>query len=255
MNTFLEFVLRLIAGMTAAMALISARHVSGAFFRNHLYVVLGLATLGCLVATSLSPALLWETVVVAVLAYAGAVIWLYDARRSGKLVLWLICGLSLTIAWQVPVANVPVGLDGAPAVLLGVLDVATSSWLLGGVMISMLLGHWYLNAPEMEITPLKNLMAATYAGLFSRALLCGAVLIWVWGTGGVSGAGQVAYWLLILRWLFGFLGLACVLAMAWQTLKIPNTQSATGLLYVAVFAVLAGELISLLLSAQQGFAV
>ena len=38
--------------------------------------------------------------------------------------------------------------------------------------------------------------------------------------------------------------------MAWQTLEIPNTQSATGILYVAVIGVFVGETMSLLLSAE-----
>jgi len=43
--------------------------------------------------------------------------------------------------------------------------------------------------------------------------------------------------------------------MAWQTLKIPNTQSATGILYVAVITVFIGELTSLLLSGGTAFPV
>jgi hypothetical protein len=253
-NVLFEFLLRLMAGITIAMGLVSAGHVSGAFFRNHLYVVLGLATLASLVATSLDRLLLWQSVAIAVLAYAGAIAWLYDAKRIGNLLMWLIGGWSLVVAGQAAVWAVPESLDGrALGELVSVLDVATSSWLLGGVLVCMLLGHWYLNAPEMEITPLSRLLAFTYAGLFARAAVCGGVL--VWNPGGASDAGPVVLWMLVLRWLFGIVGLAGVLWMAWQTLKIPNTQSATGLLYVAVLAVLAGELVSLLLSAQYAFAL
>lgn len=253
-NVLLEFLLRLVAGITAAMAVTSAGHVSSGFFRNHLYVVLGLATLACLVAASLEPLLLWETVPLAVLAYAGAIAWLYDAKRTGKVLLWLICGGSLLVASQAAVAILPQSLENQwLGEAVNVLDVATSSWLLGAILVSMLLGHWYLNAPEMEIAPLYRLLVFAYAGLFARALLCGSVL--VWGPGVPSGAEPVVLWLVVLRWLFGLIGLAGVLWMTWQTLKIPNTQSATGLLYVAVFAVLAGELVSLLLSAQYAFAL
>ena len=38
--------------------------------------------------------------------------------------------------------------------------------------------------------------------------------------------------------------------MTWQTLKIPNTQSATGILYVAVILTFLGELVSHLLSQE-----
>jgi hypothetical protein len=43
--------------------------------------------------------------------------------------------------------------------------------------------------------------------------------------------------------------------MAWKTLQIPNTQSATGILYVAVIGVFTGELLGLLLSADVGIAL
>ena len=42
-----------------------------------------------------------------------------------------------------------------------------------------------------------------------------------------------------------------LLWMAWRTLEIPNTQSATGILYVAVIGVFIGELTGLLLSAES----
>jgi hypothetical protein len=251
-NVLFEFLMRLAAGMTAAMALTSARQVSGAFFRNHLYVVLGLTTLASLVAAGQDRVLLWMTMLSAAVSYIGAIAWLYDSRRIGKAVLWVLCGVSLVAAYQ---GSAAIRMDGSELTTLGQavgpVDVVTASALLGCVMMAMLLGHWYLNAPEMEIAPLKRLMKLSCAALLGRLLLCGGMVIW--GIGNLSQVEQVVAWLLAIRWLFGFLGLAGVLGMAWQTLQIPNTQSATGLLYVAVFAVLAGELVSLLLSAQYPF--
>jgi hypothetical protein len=45
-------------------------------------------------------------------------------------------------------------------------------------------------------------------------------------------------------------GTLALAVMTWQTLKIPNTQSATGILYVAVIATFLGELVALLTAAQ-----
>jgi hypothetical protein len=60
------------------------------------------------------------------------------------------------------------------------------------------------------------------------------------------------FWMLLaLRWLFGLAGVVILIWMAWQTLKIPNTQSATGILYVAVIGTFVGETMSLLLSAES----
>ena len=62
------------------------------------------------------------------------------------------------------------------------------------------------------------------------------------------------WWLfLLLRWSFGLVGVAVLAWMAWQTLKIPNTQSATGILYVAVIGTFVGETMALLLSAESLF--
>jgi hypothetical protein len=81
----------------------------------------------------------------------------------------------------------------------------------------------------------------------------------------VVGAGLVAEihtrpsvtasWLLfvLLRWSFGLCGVLALLWMARRTLEIPNTQSATGILYVAVLGVFIGELTGLLLSAESAF--
>jgi hypothetical protein len=60
-------------------------------------------------------------------------------------------------------------------------------------------------------------------------------------------------WLfLTLRWLSGIVGALALAVMTWQTLKIPNTQSATGILYVGVIVTFLGELLALLLAAQTG---
>jgi hypothetical protein len=55
--------------------------------------------------------------------------------------------------------------------------------------------------------------------------------------------------LLALRWLAGLVGLPVLLWMSRKTLDIPNTQSATGILYVACLAAIVGELAAQLLAA------
>ena len=51
-----------------------------------------------------------------------------------------------------------------------------------------------------------------------------------------------------LRWLSGLVGVLLLAWLAWRTLLIPNTQSATGILYAAVILVFMGELSSQFLS-------
>jgi hypothetical protein len=54
-----------------------------------------------------------------------------------------------------------------------------------------------------------------------------------------------------LRWLAGLVGLPVLLWMSRKTLDIPNTQSATGILYVACIAAIVGELAAQLLQAAS----
>lgn len=60
---------------------------------------------------------------------------------------------------------------------------------------------------------------------------------------------------LALRWLAGLLVPLVLVRLTWLTLQVPNTQSATGILYAAVILVLIGELTSLVLSAGAGYPV
>jgi hypothetical protein len=53
---------------------------------------------------------------------------------------------------------------------------------------------------------------------------------------------------LSLRWLAGLIGTLGLAWMTWLTLKIPNTQSATGILYAAMILAFIGELTAQLMS-------
>ena len=54
--------------------------------------------------------------------------------------------------------------------------------------------------------------------------------------------------LLAFRWGVGLLGSAIATVLAWQTVEIRSTQSATGILYVAFTLILCGELTALILA-------
>jgi hypothetical protein len=120
-------------------------------------------------------------------------------------------------------------------------------------MAAMLLGHWYLNTPTMQLAPLRRLLIA----MGIAVVLQMAVSAWgIFTLLSTSAQPQVSWWLLlVLRWLFGLIGVIGLTVMAWKTLQIPNTQSATGILYVAVIGVFAGELLGLLLSADVAIAL
>jgi hypothetical protein len=108
----------------------------------------------------------------------------------------------------------------------------------------MLLGHWYLNAPGMRVDVLRRMIDFALVAWGLQAAVSGAAVVpWV------PPADATATALLSLRWLAGLVGLPVLLVMARKTLDIPNTQSATGILYVGCLAAILGELTAQLLAA------
>lgn len=244
-----QFVLRLTFGLAAAMALTSARKVTSGYFRNHAYVLLGLNVLATLAALAdRKELLLWPPLVVALLSYVCAAVWLYEKPSAGKLMLWSIAAVSLIgtlpASIQISAAYMRLGL------ILWHLDAPTSGLVLGSTIAAMFLGHWYLNTPTMELAPLRRLLLLMVVAVVARAAVSVTGLVLQATEAGLSST----QWLLVgLRWIAGIFGTVGLIAMAWQTLKIPNTQSATGILYVAVITTFLGELTSLLLSAGTSF--
>ena len=66
-------------------------------------------------------------------------------------------------------------------------------------------------------------------------------------------SAQVWWLFLSLRWLAGLVGTLGLAWLTWKTLEIPNTQSATGILYAAMILAFIGELTAQLLSAEAVF--
>ena len=251
-----QFLVRLSFGLAAGMAMVEPRQVTSGYFRNHLYVVLGLSTLAALVSRAACPAAFWWEVAAAALSYVGAVCWLYEKRTAGVAALLAIAAAALTAALvaafelQGASSASSAGARGVDA--LRTAHVITSGLLLGTTLAAMLLGHWYLNAPGMNLTPLRSLLAAMAAATMVHAAVCG------WGLGLEATARTMSTqeWLFLgLRWSFGLAGVLILIWMAWRTLAVPNTQSATGILYVAVIGTFVGETMSLLLSTETVYPV
>ena len=246
MELLIEFLLRLTFGLALGMALTSPQLVTSGYYRNHLYVTLGLACLAALLSQSASSLAFWPAVGAAVLSYVGSVCWLYEKSLVGRLFLGLVSiagvvGLLLT-------RDTSEGLSGFADTLRWVAPIC-SGLLLGVTMASMLLGHWYLNSPGMQLAPLRRLIVVIGFAVALQIFVAGFGLWWE-----ISGSPQVSLqWTLfvLLRWSFGLLGVGITAWMAWQTLKIPNTQSATGILYVAVIGTFVGETMSMLLSSES----
>lgn len=224
------------------MALTSPRAVTSGYYRNHLYVLLGLNVLAAMVAITSGQFQPAPGIVAAVLSYVGAVLWLYEKPRPGIVVL---SAVSATCLWGALAATnwqiVDTPLRG---ILIGS-DIVSSGLLLGITMAAMFLGHWYLNSPTMAILPLQRLVIMMGAAAAVRGLVEAGILAHYFGQVTPS-SGQLLF--IALRWLSGIVGPLVLSVMTYKTLQIPNTQSATGILYVGVIGTYLGELTSLLLN-------
>jgi hypothetical protein len=263
-----EFLFRLTFGIAAAMALTPARLVSSGFFRVHLWVLMGLATLAALalsplggahaggegvaggMGAGLRAASLWLAVVAAAASYVGAVIWMYERPRAGKAAIGLVggCALAASVlsAWH--------SVEGAGRLVLHIADRATAGLLLGSITTAMLLGHWYLNSPTMKLDPLQRLVKLVGLSVALRGAVCLAGWGLAWHASQTPWpAGAGAALLLGLRAMAGIVGVGVLAGLTWQTLKVPNTQSATGILYAGVILAFLGELTGQILSARAPY--
>ena len=256
----IQFVFRVTFGVAFAMGISSSKAVSSGFFRVHLWVLMGLNTLAALCIYTQRESLqakfdhvsvvLGLAIGLAVLSYFGAVFWLYEKSGAGKSVLFLVMfagwlAAALATHWKTA--------DKSVEVALAFLDVTSSGLLLGVTLSAMFLGHWYLNTPTMDLRPLKRLVLLLAAAVLFRAFVNGAGLVLQVGS---TNALTTAFWIFVaLRWLSGLLGVFILSLLTWYTLKIPNTQSATGILYAGVILAFIGELTSQFLTADASYPI
>ncbi len=129
------------------------------------------------------------------------------------------------------------------AIFLGVLSGA----VLSVAMYAMNLGHWYLNVHGLPLRHLRQAVYAFGALLLSRIFWDGAVLIF--GKTLYEGEEIPLYrflcttdgFFISLGLFFGLLLPFVTLFFVLETIRLKNTQSATGILYVVLAAVFIGE--------------
>lgn len=140
------------------------------------------------------------------------------------------------------------------------INLGLSTLLMGFAMNAMCLGHWYLVQPKLSINELKRVCLV---------LVILIVLRFLFGTLGLyhtiqgKSEGEIYRYLLgnsqgifvLMRWCWGLLGPLGLAYPIWATVKIRSTQSATGILYVAVLFIMTGEILSLYLASQFGIAL
>jgi hypothetical protein len=138
---------------------------------------------------------------------------------------------------------------GAVAAIAYALTAITSALVLGLVSCAMLFGHWYLIDLEMPVDYLRTfirlLAIVLFADLVALGLAIGlpAIVGSASATAAVNDLLASHLGLLAVRIVLGPIATIVLVWMCWQTLKIPQTMAATGLLYIAVMSVLVGEML------------
>ncbi len=140
----------------------------------------------------------------------------------------------------------------SPATILYPLAFLTSALALGAAAAGMLLGHWYLIDLGLSIVPLQRMFRYFVTVLLVHVAVLLLTVLALALMPGPGAAAVAALWrehgmLLAARFLLGpgaALGLGY---MIHRTLQIPQTMAATGLFYIAILAVMVGELLGRLI--------
>jgi len=231
------------------------------FYRSSAGIYLGFAVLflagkvalavraGTISASGLLELGAWGAFVTALGAYLAALWRESNTLRARSFAAALLLGV---LALTGSALRFQVGPGFGVAIVLYPLAVVSSALVLGAVTTGMLLGHWYLIDVGLSLEPLERLFRYFVAVLVLQVAVAG-VTVAVLAASSSDGAAAVArLWyehrpLLLTRLV---LGPVAALAVAWlihRTLEIPQTMAATGLFYIAILAVLVGEMLGRLI--------
>lgn len=248
-------------GGMAAIAVPPFFKVERGFYKSSAAVYLGSATIAAVGFALLAmrppepmapgAAALWIASALWILFCAAVSVYLFT--------LWTDLGL---LRARFYLASLTIGLIGIVATALilkppafGPLAVAGyalsavfSSAVLGLASGGMLFGHWYLIDPNLPVDYLRTIVRLLRMALVAELVVLLAVLALMGLMGGHASTEAVRTlldsdsMLLGMRLILGPVASITLAWMTWQTLKIPQTMAATGLLYIAVMSVLVGEL-------------
>ena len=133
----------------------------------------------------------------------------------------------------------------SPAV--AVLSLLASTAVLGGSLMAMTWGHWYLTSGRLPKEPMEQMALVVLVALVAQAVLVlvGALVparqVPLTDNLGLDLAANPAFW---LRVTVGLVFPIVVTWLAFKAAQIRGMMSATGLLYIALGAVLAGEVLA-----------
>ena len=240
-------------GVLFALAFVPPAPVGKPFYR----LMAGTATLSLAVGNSLPPlagALGWDDpgLIIGWVATASA---LTCMRQALGLSWWIGLGAGLGSASYKAALPLQGGLSESADGML-TMTALTTGTVAGAVGLAMVLGHWYLTVPKLDVRHLVRLNKVCM-GCMAFSFLMVAITCFVYR----EEIGKADARPLFGPWGWFFLGTRLVVGLllplifAWMvggTLKLGNTRSATGILYASTVLVLIGAAISLSLQETYG---
>ncbi|MFQ5846597.1 MAG: hypothetical protein ACE5IQ_02870 [Candidatus Methylomirabilales bacterium] len=259
-RAFISFLHQVAVGGMVALLLIPFGAISRQFFRICgliLLVVEGLALGRSGGHTGIGG---WSSFLFAIVLLAFTVTWFIRGRPGAAVLhrLGVVTGVVLVVA---DALQYRVAAAGSLGIMMGATNALTSALVLGTALVGLLLGHRYLNEPQLPVSLIKRLSDVFCMVILLQGALPALFTLLVYG----FGQGSLAeHWIRLLgeHWalLFGrmFVGIGGSLVVALvilNCLRLPNVQAATGFYYVAVITVFLGEFLGryLLVSASLPF--
>src|SRR5262249_43543523 len=151
-------------GLIASLLLLNPAQVNPRFYRTHFLTALGLVALALVFLWDTAEAWLVGVLATAgVLALVGSIVWMLEGAPAGRTLIVLtalvLAGALGGTRWA-GVQHAEAESAGMRGWELGWLlaDDFSSAALLGSATTAMLIGHSYLIAPAMSLTPLLRLL-------------------------------------------------------------------------------------------------
>ena len=224
------------------------------YLASALMTAVGLGMLGWRAGANLVPSATALAIVCAIWVVFCAIFTLYvvtlwsdnGALRARAFSLGLLCGSIAVSALVMLLKPAPFG---ALADVAYIITALTSSLALGLVSGAMMFGHWYLIDLGMDVEYLRSFVRLIAFALIADLIAMGLALAVLALFGGHDATSAIAelfrnhLTLWAMRMVFGPVASLILTWMCWQTLKIPQTMAATGLLYIALMSVVVGEML------------
>jgi hypothetical protein len=250
-----QFCLELAFGVLVALAFVH-RAPLGVFFFRLMGTTALVPILVALVATVTSGLARWSdpailSAALAALAYpvyAGPV---KASRRLLALALALFgCGLALVL-----VVSTAQRVEGGFGSAVASLSALATGCVAGTVGLAMVLGHWYLTIPGLQVAHLRRMNRVTVASMVLCLVSVGLSYLIFFAGEPLRAPTEFGMWALFYLGTRVTVGLLLPLLFAWMTsesLRHENTRSATGILYASTVLVLIGTAVSISLQDSYG---